>query len=696
MSLTTLQRDPSQANAGNPDTKIPATRELSVRWIRIAPPLMRWRRGRLLLRWCARALSRVGLNGTAASTIAAIRADALRKSSRLAPSLAATVAVIVNVLCDLRAQGWAFRVTRGAILVLAPPSDGHSVELDKVRVRAAHLVERDAQLSQRSVRTFIQSMERRRLHDGQWRSIFSLICDGRDLAETLLRASLLPQGRERASALHKAVAPYVQVVEPGSVCRFSGLSLMNIWRYFRHTWTTTYQSTPGRKLFFLVRDASRPNHPVVGIGALGSSIVQLSVRDAWIGWATPQFVAALQKQPTASWAQWVHESLKALISGILVADLVRARLCRARDLANPTPTPIDKLRAFAEIERARHRQYPSHRKHKQVSSASSDQVEDWRGQATTHLFRSKRAAALAELLEARMRLKRVGFVKGDAAQLRRALRTRDGTRAIHTILRHLKAAHVGVDMMDITVCGAIAPYNEILGGKLVSLLMASPDVIGTYNRRYRRASSVIASSIAGRAVRRTPRLVLLGTTSLYGAGTSQYNRIRMPASLAGGLSGESIEYLPLGRTVGYGSYHFSRETMRALEVVLRRLARGRPVNSIFGEGVNPKLRKVRSAFDVVGLPSDLLLQHGSSRLVYGVALASKFRDVLLGRARKPRYIVPQTRASTAHIVQYWRDRWLNKRIENPAVLAAVQRHSLTYPPRHGARVTLPVLEDVMS
>ena len=117
VSLNTLQREPSWAEAGTPDTKQPGTRELSARWIRIAPPLMRWRRGRLLVRGCAQALSRVGLNGTAASTIAAIRADALGKSSRLSPGLAATVAVIVNVLCDLRAQGWAFRVTRGAIRV---------------------------------------------------------------------------------------------------------------------------------------------------------------------------------------------------------------------------------------------------------------------------------------------------------------------------------------------------------------------------------------------------------------------------------------------------------------------------------------------------------------------------------------------------------------------------------------------------
>ncbi len=693
--MKTLRGRPSVTVVKRHDTTTSDADERAEVWIRIAPTPMRWRRGRLLLCRCARALSRVGSNGTAATTIAAVRADAVARSRKLSPGLAAGVTVSANVLCDLRAQGWTFRVARGAIFALAPLSIGRSVEEDKNRVRIAHLVERDAQLSQRSVVRFIKDMERRRLHEGQWHSIFSLVRDGRELADSLRRASLRSQGRERASALRGAIAPYVQVVEPGSVCQFTGLNLMSIWRYFRHTWTTTYQSTPGRKLFFLVRDRARPNHPVVGIGALGSAIVQLSVRDAWIGWATPQFLAALRERPSAAWARWIRESLKALIGGIMFGDFVREHLCRRKDLTSPTAALVERLRAFAETERARHRRYPAHQQHKQAGSASSDRAEDWKGQATTHLFRSKRAAALAELLEARRRLQRVGFTEGSAAQLQRALDTPDATRAIHTILRHSKAAHVGVDMMDITVCGAIAPYNEVLGGKLVSLLMASPDVIGAYNRRYRRASSLIASSMAGRPVCRTPHLVLLSTTSLYGAGASQYNRIRMPASSAGGVAAGSLEYLALGRTVGYGSFHFSQETMAALDVVLRRLSRGRPVNSIFGEGVNPKLRKVRSAFDVVGLPSDLLLQHGSPRLVYGVALASNFRDVLLGRARRPRYILPQTAESTACIVQYWRDRWLNKRIENPAVLVAVERHSLAYPLQHGARVTLSVLQETM-
>ena len=237
----------------------------------------------------------------------------------------------------------------------------------------------------------------------------------------------------------------------------------------------------------------------------------------------------------------------------------------------------------------------------------------------------------------------------------------------------------------------IASNDALLGGKLLSLLATSPAVVAAYAKRYKFAVSVIASAMAGRAVRRRPNLVFLGTTSLYDVAPAQYNRLRMPARLAGGRDGDEVAFLPLGRTVGFGSYHFSRETMASLEVVLARLGAGRPVNSIFGEGVNPKLRKVRTALDLLGMSSDALLQHRSPRMIYGVPLASNVRDILLGLASRPKPIIPPGPAATAAIIDFWRDRWLSKRIEREETIGAVARHSLAYPVRHGACVVLPPL-----
>ncbi|MBB5338962.1 Druantia anti-phage system protein DruA [Tunturiibacter gelidoferens] len=159
----------------------------------------------------------------------------------------------------------------------------------------------------------------------------------------------------------------------------------------------------------------------------------------------------------------------------------------------------------------------------------------------------------------------------------------------------MKAERVGINMMDITVCGAVAPYNPILGGKLVCLLLCSSEIVHAYRERYKNHVSVIASSMAAKEVHRDPQLVLMATTSLYGVGSSQYNRIRVPAELVGGNAGESVGFIELGKSEGFGSFHFSKETIKVAQALLGRLDGGRKVNSIFGEGVNPLMRKLREA-----------------------------------------------------------------------------------------------------
>jgi hypothetical protein len=105
--------------------------------------------------------------------------------------------------------------------------------------------------------------------------------------------------------------------------------------------------------------------------------------------------------------------------------------------------------------------------------------------------------------------------------------------------------------------------------------------------------------------------------------------------------------------------------------------------------VNPKLRKVRGALDVVGLPSDLLLRHGGHRVVYGVPLAANFRQVLLGLTERAQSIVPRSDHTATAVAAFWRRRWLAPRVMRTEVREAVRTHTLVYPVTHGARVLLP-------
>lgn len=103
----------------------------------------------------------------------------------------------------------------------------------------------------------------------------------------------------------------------------------------------------------------------------------------------------------------------------------------------------------------------------------------------------------------------------------------EGRKAVNVALVANRKTKIGSNMMEIIVCGGIPPYNELLGGKLVSILACSPQVIRDYTEKYSRQVSEIASRMKGKRVIRDSRLAFLGTTSLYAAGSSQYNRIKV-------------------------------------------------------------------------------------------------------------------------------------------------------------------------
>jgi hypothetical protein len=174
-------------------------------------------------------------------------------------------------------------------------------------------------------------------------------------------------------------------------------------------------------------------------------------------------------------------------------------------------------------------------------------------------------------------------------------------------------------------------------------------------------------------------------------GSSQYNRVKVPGHEVGGRAGEALEYKKLGLSKGYGSFHFSGMTISLIDVLLARRDGGRRVNSIFGEGVNPLLRKIREALEYLQLKSDSILNHGNPRVVYGVGLARNFRAVLLGFEEEADYILPSVdpRRSTQVLTEFWRRRWLAVRAARPEVLESVRGHSLAYPVTHGARVRIP-------
>jgi hypothetical protein len=633
----------------------------------------------------ARALAKVHLDERGDEVLEKLRTEFVAevRASRRADRQALLAAGLV--VGDLVAQGWILRV-RSKRVDIRPPEPVTDRVAEKARIRRQELVKRNAQLRKPSVQRFLESMERQRLHSGQYVSIYSLMRDGRELAEGLREARMhLSNGW--ADALSSLVDPYLEfVTSEDATCTHTGLRLMDVWRYFRHTWTNQYTSVPGRTMMVLVRDRAAANHPVMGIGALSSPIMQIRERDSWIGWHPDTFLERVRREPTRELAKWLVATLDVAIDEIYVADLIEDKVLSTRDLTTPSDAALDRLFKECTEQRRLHHRYARSRDLKQKRAALSGD-EYWISRARTHLFRSKRALALATYLRARAVMNEAFEGKPTAEKLAALAATGYGSDAIRRVLKKAKGDRVGIAVADITVCGAVQPYNALLGGKLAAMLATSPEVVHHYRRRYARAESEIASSVAGRPIVRTSKLVLLGTTSLYGVGSSQYNRIKIPAEPLGGDAADVIRYEELGRSEAFGTSQYSEETVDAL-VDLVQQSDAQRVNSIFGEGVSPKLRKVRQALDLLNLSSGMLLRHHRPRVVYAVTLIRNLADYLIGLAKQPDYIIGASDGpdATAAIGKWWRERWLRHRITSDEVLEEVARHTRVHPVTHGARV----------
>lgn len=207
-------------------------------------------------------------------------------------------------------------------------------------------------------------------------------------------------------------------------------------------------------------------------------------------------------------------------------------------------------------------------------------------------------------------------------------------------MRKEKLVHV----MDAFVLGALPPYNQVLGGKLVALLACSREIVRHFKSKYGDYRGVISRR------KKNARLVLLTTTSALGR-SSVYNRLRIPGSVQF-LTDVEPERVPIWHTKGYGHFHIPEETFKAMLDMLARRKHPYAKGNRFGNGPNWKIRVIRQAANELGLDQDLLV-HGIQRQVYLVPLAKNTRSFLLGKSAGPRYLTQ----SAKEITEFWRERW---------------------------------------
>ena len=448
-----------------------------------------------------------------------------------------------------------------------------------------------------------------------------------------------------------------------------------MWRYARHFWSIPYQSTPGRNIFYLVRDGAIENRPLIGIAALGNPVLGLAQRDEFAGWSPDgltRILSSLSPRKRKRGARRLFETLSEGIEEIYSKDFFDGAIPGDWRDAVAVLESVENESADERVRQlgngdSRDPEYVNIRAAQTaVGKGRADEV-DWKALSQTALYRRKRASTLGALLRARGTLHELGAPAD--GYLDRALADENGRRSVEVALRHIKQGVIAASVMELITCGAIPPYRDVLGGKLVALLMLSREVSRDHQRKYSDQVSLIASGLAGAPVTRPTRLAWITTSSLYAVGSSQYNRLKVPV----GDGDETISYQRIGITESFGTVHFAADTVASLSQLARIVdANRRRINNLFGEGTSPKLRLIRSGLECLGLNANIFLRHHSPRLLYGASMCSNLPEILLGLSEAPNYLLPAGKRSTNLLVEHWRSRWLSKRIGRPEILESIR------------------------
>ena len=195
-----------------------------------------------------------------------------------------------------------------------------------------------------------------------------------------------------------------------------------------------------------------------------------------------------------------------------------------------------------------------------------------------------------------------------------------------------------VHVMDAYVVGAVPPYSQLIGGKLVAALMGSKEVKRAYEQKYLARQSVI------RQRKHRARLVLLTTTSALGR-SSIYNRLSIP---------DGPRFLRIGMTKGFGHFHLYGKVFDSLRGYLEETGHPYASGHRFGMGPNWKLRVARAALEDIGIDGNSILKHGIEREVYAIPLAENWKKVLLGEHQRVRSLTKPA----AEISKFCLERWM--------------------------------------
>ena len=598
-----------------------------------------------------------------------------------------------SLFLDLVNAGWEINLGIDGFLIGQPDYEstfkGASSTEVKDKMRNVQLINRDKQLHSVETIKFIERMERPKNIGNEKKSVLSLIDDGNHLAELFKDIDSLEHDK-KISLLKKIIDPEISICFPDNplfkeeelFCPYSGLRLADIWRYFRLTWSSELKSVPGKSFPILIRNAARPNKPIIGIAMLRSAALSDEARDDHIGWFNESTIRQKIYKKEIKVEFVVEQMLKVLDEQINQLRCDDFEFLNKNLLKEPNDDVIKKLNKTHE-EAIQERIDDLENEKKSVERIDVYENIDWLEQSEKPLFKKKRAIKLALLLSARKAFNEVNLKKQPARGYATLIHpsNKNGNEIISRVLREIRLKALSENIMDLSVCGSIAPYNEILGGKLIASLITSQEVRDLYKKRYSskkyQTPAIIASSNKGKPVFRDANLLCLTTTSLYGIASSQYNRIKFLKEKYEDLENDLIwqeifkKNKSSFKTKGQGVYHFSDITSKLINITTRKVLGRVEVNHKFGEGTSPKLRKIAKGISLLidkdksTIQNEDFFSHNVQRKNYIFYYQKDILQNLLDQKK----IYSSIKSSNVKVItDAWMRRWLIKRIQRAETL----------------------------
>lgn len=180
--------------------------------------------------------------------------------------------------------------------------------------------------------------------------------------------------------------------------------------------------------------------------------------------------------------------------------------------------------------------------------------------------------------------------------------------------------------------GALPPYNQLIGGKMVALSLTSNEMSKAYKRKYANRVTLIK----GRSI--DNELLFVTTTSAFGK-SSIYNRLKYKK--------ENIAE-SLGFTQGSGSFHVPQELYA--EILDYLFSTGTDISRGYGHGPSRKLKLLSIAFRRLGLREFHF--HNIKREFFLIPLVHNLKGVIKNNERPEHVDHP-----FSCLVDYWKDRW---------------------------------------